>query len=346
MCVALILGFVYLKSSGRFAGDPQVSAQLANAGGSLTKGSDVKLRGVIIGRVDAIRRGPDGGVRVALSMKGQGLSRVPDNVVARILPATVFGTTFVDLVIHGAPSTATMKEGSVIPADRTQGTLELQQALDDIDRLVKALGPAELASAIGSTAMALDGRGDQLGSIVERLNGYLEQINPKLPLVRSDLGKLADNLELLRKVAPDLLDAVDDGLVTARTIVEQKATIAALISGGTTLVSESDAFLGANQQAFVRFLNGSASFLDALYDNRHAGIVEAFHTNATVPRLIKPALEHGFVHTDASINAAIPPFYGPDDRPTYGSPGANRAAPSGQLHRATVSSMLEGSGAR
>ena len=112
----------------------------------------MKINGVIIGRVTEITRGPDGDVRIGMLVHEDDLDSIPANVEARILPATVFGTSFVDLVVYDGASDDALEAGAVIPADKTQGTLELQQALDDIDRLVTALGPAELASAIGSAA--------------------------------------------------------------------------------------------------------------------------------------------------------------------------------------------------
>ena len=136
VALAVIGAFITLRSNGTFGSQPHVTAQLANAGGSLRAGSDVKLNGVIVGKVSTISRSADGqGVTVDMTMKGSDLDVVPGNVVARILPATVFGTTFVDLVVHGTPS-GELKAGAVVKADSTQGTLELQQALDDIDRLV------------------------------------------------------------------------------------------------------------------------------------------------------------------------------------------------------------------
>src|SRR5690348_3055542 len=161
--LAVALTFLFMKSTGSIGGPRHVSAELRDAGGSLANGADVKVRGVIIGRVTGIGPGAKGGVRVDISVPQSDLDMVPANVVARILPATVFGTSFVDLVPPKgkAASTDSLRAGAVIPADRTQGTLELQQALDDIDSLVKAVGPAELASAIGSAAQALDGRSEE-----------------------------------------------------------------------------------------------------------------------------------------------------------------------------------------
>src|SRR5204863_8241054 len=105
---------------------------------------------------------------------------VPANVVARVLPAAVFVATFVDIVVHGKPAEDNLEVVAQVKADTTQDTLEFQQALDDIDRLVKALGPAELASAIGSAAQALDGRGAQLAATVNTLNSYLGRLNPRM----------------------------------------------------------------------------------------------------------------------------------------------------------------------
>ncbi|HWM75129.1 MAG TPA: MCE family protein [Nocardioides sp.] len=318
---ALLLIAAWLRMSGAVGGDPEVSAQLRNAGGSLRNGSDVKIAGVIVGRVTGIARGEDGGVRVDMSLPEGELDSIPDNVVARILPATVFGTSFVDLVVYDGASDRSLEAGAVIPADQTQDTLELQQALDDIDRLVKALGPAELASAISSAAQALDGRGAQLGEIVDTLTAYLGRLNPQMPLVRSDLRKLATNLEVVDDVAPDLLDATEDGLVTLETIVTQQAAIRAIIVGGTSLTSTATAFLNENRAEAVRVINDGAILLDALYDNRRSGISGSIATNVALGAELPTILDHGFALTDAQMRTDAPPYYTADDRPRLSRAG-------------------------
>jgi virulence factor Mce-like protein len=188
---ALIGALISLRSNGTFGSKPHVSAVVADAGGALRKGSDVKMGGVLVGKVSSVGRDESGGVRIDMEMSEEDLEYVPSNVVARVLPATVFGTTFVDLVVHGKPAKDNLEAGADVRADTTQDTLEFQQALDDIDRLVKALGPAELASAIGSAAQALQGRGDQLAATTNTLNSYLARLNPRMPAVREDLQALA-----------------------------------------------------------------------------------------------------------------------------------------------------------
>lgn len=318
VALALVLTLVWLRSSGQYGGPQHVSAQLTDAGGSLGAGADVKVRGVIVGTVDDISRGPEGGVRVRIAVRGNRLEEVPGNVVARILPATVFGTSYVDLVTPGAASKRPLRAGAVIPADRTQGTLELQQALDDIDRLVKALGPADLASAIGSVAQALDGRGATLGTTLDRAESYLARLNPRMPQVRDDLHKLAANLELVGEVAPDLLAATADALVTAGTVVDQQEAIASLLSGGTALSARSTAFLRAHRSDLVRFVDNAATLLDVVHANRQAGISGALATNRMLAEKVATVVRNGYIDSVTTFLMDVPPYYTAADCPRIG----------------------------
>lgn len=340
--VAIALTLLFLRANGTFGGPAKVSAQLADAGGSLGQDADVKVRGVIVGKVTGVERGPEGGVRVNLSISRGKLDMIPSNVVARILPATVFGTSFVDLTTHGDVSGTGLKAGAVIPADSTQGTLELQQALDDIDILVKAVGPADLASAIGSAAQALDGRGDQIGDTVELANSYLAKLNPRLPQARDDLRKVVTNIELARDVAPDLLQATNDALVAARTIVDQQAQLTTLITGGTALTAQADTFLTANKAKLVRFIQNSAVLLDVVYANRHAGITGAIATNRMLNAKLSTVISRGFIDSSTSFVMDLPAYYTAADCPRFGTARGDNCS---GLARAGVGAMVDG-GAR
>jgi phospholipid/cholesterol/gamma-HCH transport system substrate-binding protein len=320
--LALLLGLLQLRTSGAWGGPPEVSADLRNAGGSLAPGSDVKLRGVVVGRVDEIVRGPAGGVRVRLAMDESQLGRVPADVVARILPATVFGTSYVDLRPTSAgPATAgsagrpALRPGAVVPADASQGTLELQQALDDIDRLVKALGPAELATAIGAASVALEGRGEQIGHTLDSLDVYLTRFTPKLRTVREDLSRLADLLEVVEQIAPDLLDATDDGLVALKTLVEHRDDLEAVLVDGARLARSGNAFLAANTDQLTRFVQNAHRLLDAVYDNKEAGITGAIRANRQIAGIVRRAVAEGYLKVDAPLRIDEPGYYGPGDRP-------------------------------
>lgn len=327
--LALIGVLISLRSNGTFGAAPHVTADVATAGGALRDGSDVKMNGVIVGKVKGIARADDGdGVSVDIEMSEQDMDHVPANVVARILPATVFGTTYVDLVVHGEPSDDPIAAGDVIKPDQSQDTLELQQALDDIDRLVKALGPEELASAIGSAADALNGRGDQLNQSVRTINSYLDRVNGRMPAIRGDLTGLATAAGVVNGIAPDLLDATDDSLVFLDTLVTQEAALTSLISGGTDLAVTAEQFLSKNQRNLVAWINDTGRFVDALYDNRRAGITDSITVNLQAGRALDAAVENGYVKTDAVLRTSLPPYYG--SAPTYARSDAGLAAMAGE----------------
>lgn len=315
---ALVLLVIFGRSNGMIGGPDKIAAQLANVGGSLTAGADVKVRGIIVGKVDDITRGSDGGVRVGISMSGNDLSHIPANVVARILPATVFGTSYVDLTTHGHAAKQTLSAGDVVPADRTQGTLELQKALDDIDTLVKVLQPAKLDATLSSIAMSLDGRGEQLGRTIDSLDGFLKRVEPQVPLIRSDIRKLATNLQLVERVAPDLLDGTQAALGPLHTIASHGKDLAALLSGGRKVADEAGALTRKVRPDLVRFMHEAARVLQVYYEKRHQAFTEAFRAIRTVGTKLATVVHHGWVDNTLILQLDTPPYYTGKDCPRFG----------------------------
>src|SRR6185437_11323314 len=54
--IAVLLVLIFVKARGVIGGPDTITARLTNAGGSLSSGADVKMRGLIIGRVTAVTR--------------------------------------------------------------------------------------------------------------------------------------------------------------------------------------------------------------------------------------------------------------------------------------------------
>jgi ABC-type transporter Mla subunit MlaD len=155
-----------------------------------------------------------------------------------------------------------------------------------------------------------------------------------MPAVRADLHQLVANLQLAQEVAPDLLQATNDALVAARTIVDEKASIATLISGGTALTAQANAFLSANAANLIRFIDNSATLLDVVYLNRHLGITGSIMTNRMLSAKLSTIVRHGFLEAATSFVLDLPPYYTSANCPRFGSArgdncqGANRVGVS------------------
>ena len=150
LVVVTLFGCLVLAyGRGMFSNEVKVSALVDDAGGALTVGSDVKSRGVILGKVTSVTSA-DGRVRIGMRLDGDQASLVPRSVQARVIAATVFGTTSVDLVVPDDTSTSALglPAGHVIQQDKSAKTLELQNTLDSTDRVLTAIEPAKLATTL------------------------------------------------------------------------------------------------------------------------------------------------------------------------------------------------------
>ena len=313
----LLCGILALKLRGGFSDSVPVTAELSSAGGSLRTGVDVKMRGMVVGKVTGLD-GDARQVRLSLRIDKDHLDQIPSGVQARVLPASVFGTSYVDLVLpRGVAPGDPLEADDVIRQDTSQGTLELQTALDSIDALVDALGPAELATALHTLSTVLDGRGDDLGVALDTLHRYTSRFAPMIPRLRGDLRLLAVNLDAVARNAPDLLAATDDALVTLDNLVERRDELGALLDGGLTLVRETDALLAKHERSYLRALDHSVTLVDALYDER-AGLRDTLLETGEVSARLLTVLEDGYARVEGYIFAVGPDDYTRADCPRYG----------------------------
>lgn len=352
-----VVGFLAAQG-GLFSDRVDVAAQVDDIGGALVVGNDVKIRGAIVGRVTSIDA-RDGGVRLGLSIDPDEADRLPAEVTARILPATVFGTSFVDLVPpERGTGGETLRAGAVIPQDPSTETRELQDALDSSYEILTAVEPARLATTLGAFAEALDGRGESLGTSLVTLDSYLTRLEPQLPRVREDLQLLATNLSTIADISPDLLDALENSFVTTRTIVDRQADLATVLTGGDALVDETQLLVSGNQQALVKALDQSAPIVETMFDRR-AGFSKTFDslvelstigaTSFTDPDA--GASPGGFlettvdivVNTDQPYTGADCAVFGPEEYRAYGpNCGSTSSASSGPADDAGLVAEIQG----
>jgi phospholipid/cholesterol/gamma-HCH transport system substrate-binding protein len=325
-------GFVAVQN-GMFTDRVEVEAQLDDVGGALVTGNDVKLRGAIIGRVSSIAT-HDGGVRLGLSIDPEEAERLPAGLTARVLPATIFGTAFVDLVPPTRPQ-GTLQAGSVIVQDPSDETRELQDALDSSYEILTAIEPARLSVTLGALAEALDGRGASLGETIDTLDTYLTRLEPLLPQVREDLAMLGTNLTTISQIAPELLGAVENSFVTTQTIVERQDDLALVLSGGDALDDETQVLLADNQQPFIKAMTQSAPIVTTLYDQRE-GFTQTFDALVELATIGKTsfndpdagATSGGMLNTLVEIVVNLDQPYTAADCPVFGPPEYRAVADS------------------
>lgn len=253
LLVGILLGGIALSVAiynRAFSEQVTVRLQAGDIGNQLARDSDVKVRGMIVGRVDAVEPGP-AGAELVLHLTPDQAELVPANVSARFPPKTLFGERYVDLTIPERPSQTTLADGAVIPQDRTEDAVRLDKALDNLLPVLQAVQPEKLSSTLTAISTALEGRGEQLGDTLSELGTYLGELNPHVPRLQENLRELAEFSGNLSDVAPDLIRTLDNLTTTSRTVVDQRFNLDTLYRTVSTASTDLDEFLEANSDNLI-----------------------------------------------------------------------------------------------
>src|SRR5262249_4505574 len=198
-------------------------------GKGVGRGADGKVGGVAVGEVGQIPA--DGtGAKLELAIQPDMVNQIPANVTAEMLPTTLFGERYVDLVMPATPTQARLTAGTVITQDHAADAVELERVLNNLFKLLRASEPDKLSITLTALAQGLRGHGKELGQTLVALNAYLAKYNQHLPALDNDIRELARYARNLNQAAPDLVQALADFTVTSQTFVAEQASVSALYS--------------------------------------------------------------------------------------------------------------------
>ena len=251
LTLALLVGLSVATFQKVFTSVVKVTLMAERIGNQLQSDSDVKIRGLIVGEVRSITS-TGKGARIELALQPDQVAGIPVNVSARILPKTLFGERFVDLVIPASPSPKPIAEGDTIGQDHSSVAIELEQVFDNLLPLLRTVKPEKLAATLNALATALDGRGRQLGDNLVRADRYLAAINPKMPTIAADISGLADVAATYADAAPDLLRMLTSLTTTSATIVAKQDALAGFLAGTAGFANTATDFLDANGDRIIQ----------------------------------------------------------------------------------------------
>jgi len=317
--IALLIGLSIAVYQKKFDRVTMVTIQADRAGLQLARFGDVRINGVLVGQVRSVSQNGEQAV-IEVALQPDAAADIPENVSVQIIPTTLFGQKFVSFVRPGNPSRQSLRDGDVIPSDRVETNVELSKILADLFPLLRAVQPAQLNYTLNALATALEGRGDQLGETLDKLDVYLGAISDKLPTLRQDLISLADVADTYDLAAPDLIDVLGNLTVTSKTVIEKAGDLDNFFSDLQGLAVTSTRILSDNEKNLIRVGRVTEPVLKLLatYSPEFPCLIEGAAKYA--PRLattfegnqIKQYIEFG--------TAQYEPYH-EDDRPLYGEVG-------------------------
>ncbi|BBX61793.1 MCE-family protein MCE1A [Mycobacterium saskatchewanense] len=233
---AVVLGFVWLQFRGELTPKTTLTMVAARSGLVMDPGSKVTYNGVEIGRVSSIseiQRDGSPAAKFVMDVKPKYIALIPANVDAKIKATTVFGNKYVSLTSPKNPTPQRISTQHLIVASSV--TTEFNTLFDTLNSIVEKVDPVKLNLTLAAAAQALTGLGDKFGQSIVNGNAILDDVNPRMPQVRHDIARLAVLGDTYAKAAPDLLDALDKAVITARTLHRQEAELDGALLAATGL---------------------------------------------------------------------------------------------------------------
>ncbi|MBI2170178.1 MAG: MCE family protein [Actinobacteria bacterium] len=246
-------------SSGTFDDVYEVTARFDTAGQGLIKQSDVKIRGINVGRVDGVDLDDAGRAVVTLRISGD--EKIPADARAVVRPKTLFGEKFVDLETtpEGEARGPYLEDGDEIA--NTVGSFELEEVLVKAEALLRAVEPAEVGVILDTLAESGKGEGERIRRQIqnwqkvaavfaehdadtrqfltdfETLSGALARVGDDVTVLAKNLNVVLPKLNAKADKLDNLLDDVGDVSRDLADVLERsKPTLEKLVTeGGKTL---------------------------------------------------------------------------------------------------------------
>ena len=225
---------------------------------SIYEGSDVRVLGVPVGKVDKVT---PSGTDVVVTMSYDADVKIPADAKAVIIAPSIVGDRFVQLtpVYTGGD---VMADGATLSTDRTAVPLELDQIYSSLDDLTVALGPTgankdgALSDLLETTAANFGGEGakfhqtiQDFGKLSQTLDDNKDELFGSARELEGFISTLAQNDKTVRKFNQSLSDV--SGMLAG-----ERQELGASLRNLATALGQVGSFVRENRDALGRNIKG------------------------------------------------------------------------------------------
>jgi phospholipid/cholesterol/gamma-HCH transport system substrate-binding protein len=301
-----------------------ISVRTGRAGLLMDRGAEVKVLGVTVGTVRSVTPTPDG-AELGVGLYPSLADRVPADATANVVPLTIFGAKYVDLVRPRQPSPP-IRAGAVIGGSRV--AVEINETFEHLLGQLNAIEPSRFNLALSAVAEALRGNGDKLGQLATNLDAYLGRLDPSLPALGDDLAKAPSVLDTYAAVMPDAIRIGDNLGATSDTLITGQLTT--FLLSLTKFGNEGGQFLDHMDQPLtdaLRLSRPTAGLL-AEYSTMFPCLFQGLDLNR---ELLSRNKDSG-LHVDITVGPGVEPYRYPRDLPQI-RPGTGPSCHGMAAHR-------------
>jgi phospholipid/cholesterol/gamma-HCH transport system substrate-binding protein len=306
LCTGIYFGV--RAAYGAFRDYYYVTVDLPRAGQQVQRGSDVRIRGVNVGKVVDIELVDR---RAQLTLQIEDRHAVPKSTEAVVTLKTFLGSKFVDLRFDPNDSGEKLADGDAI--ERAAVGAELEDALDDGTSVLEALNPQDVGTLVTELARASRGHGSDiargLDSNAELSGVFASTLDPQVQAI-DDFRVLFGELESKGADMNALAAAVNEGVPVYASNEAQRA-LARVLDNLVPFSNDLGDLIILNRRDFDLMMN-AGDILLATVAGRTDGLSDLVTGLRTyVGRLGRP-ISHSLL-PDGSAAAGFTNFIGGND---------------------------------
>jgi phospholipid/cholesterol/gamma-HCH transport system substrate-binding protein len=271
--VALLVAGAAFLVRQVFFGPNTITAYFPTAT-SIYPGDEVRVSGVKVGKVDSIT--PEG-TQTKMILKVDHDVPVPADAKAVIVAQNLVAARYVQLTpAYRKGGGPTMRDGAVIPSDRTAVPVEWDEVKTQLMRLATELGPktgvsgTSVSRFIDSAANALDGNGDKLRQTLAQLSGAAR-------IFAEGSGNIVDIIKNLQVFVTALRDSKEqivmfqNRLASLTSVVnDNRSDLDAALSDLSVALGEIQRFVAGSRNQTSEQIRSLASVTQTLVDHKTA----------------------------------------------------------------------------
>ena len=242
--------------------------------------STVKVDDVSVGQVTDVALE---GQHAVVTLELRNDVELPQNAIAEIRQTSLLGEKFVSLSPpEGIAATGELEDGANIPLERTGRNPEVEEVLGALSLLLNGGGVAQLKTIATELNKALEGREDDVSSVLEQVRLFMSQLDEN----KDDIVTAIDSLNNLAVSVNGQMDSIDSALDELPSALEsldqQRADLVKMLKALDRLGGVGVRVIKASKDATIESLRQLNPVLTELADSGDS-LVKSFNVFLTYP---------------------------------------------------------------
>lgn len=264
--MVVFAGFVGVRLAGGFGRSTYtVTAKFQRAGQLLKGNGDVKLRGILVGKISSVEYTKDGGALITMAMFRS--QKVPANVTASVRGKTLFGEKFVQLLVTN-PAAEVLHDHDAISEERTVEPFELETVLETGLPVLNAIEPGRLGGAFHALAEGVSGQEEAARRAIDNGLIALRALNSRSGDLDRLLAGFPQSADTFARSAPDLVAALGDLDLFNQTVLSKSFQASGALRDTPTWMNSVAQLMEARFTDLVDLSVKGADVLDVVANRR------------------------------------------------------------------------------